>query len=148
MVTCRHALPGRQPVQQAVLEGRGGGAGRSGGAGRAGGLGRGQAGSLPGLGGGPGFGERAGEGRGGGQGGLPRGGDGGVALGVAERVRGRGAGRGGRQADRGGLARRLVRHPPGLAVRSLGWGGGQFFVCWGGERDRTDMRVQTYSASL
>lgn len=88
------------------------------------------------LGGGPGLGEGPcqrgwrGEGRGGGHlGHLPRGADGGVALGVAEAVGGRGAGGGGRQADGGRLTRGLVRHGPCLAVGAFGWDGGQLLSC-------------------
>ena len=102
--TCGHALPRRQSIQQAVFQRLGAGA-RGGGR-----LRRGQAGPLPGwLGSGPGLGERAskrgrgGEGRRGRCLGLSRRAYGGVALGVAEAVRGGGTGRGGGQADRGRL---------------------------------------------
>lgn len=106
------------------------------GAGRAGRLGRGQAGPLPrrlggrpSLGQGPGQRGRRGEGRGGGHLDPPRGADGGVSLRVAEAVRGRGAGGGGRQADRGGLTRRLVGHGSRLAVRDFGGDRGQLLCC-------------------
>lgn len=106
------------------------------GAGCAGGLRGRQAGPLPGrLGGRPGLGEsphqrgRRGEGRGRGHLDLPRGADGGVALRVAEAVRGRGAGRSGRQADRRRLTRRLVGHGSRLAVRDFGGDGGQLLCC-------------------
>lgn len=110
---------------------------RTGGAGR---LRRGQAGSLAGrLGGGPGLGEGpsqrgwGGQTRGGGHlGHLARRADGGVALRVAEAVRGGGAGGRGRQADGGGLTRGLVRHGSCLAVGGFGWDWGQLLCC----RDR------------
>ncbi|TNN40603.1 hypothetical protein EYF80_049239 [Liparis tanakae] len=121
-LTCGQALPGGQAVQEArrMVQRLGTGAGC------AGGLRRRQAGPLPGrLGGRPGLGEsprqrgRRGEGRGRGHLDLPRGADGGVALRVAEAVRGRGAGRSGRQADRRRLTRRLVGHGSRLANSSI-----------------------------
>lgn len=127
-VTCGHAFPGRQTIQEPrrVLQGLRAGA-------RCGGRLRGrQAGPLPGrFGGRSGLGERPGQRgrRGQRRGGchleLTRGTNGGVTLRVAEAVRRGGAGRGGRQADRGRLARRLVGHGSCLTVRAFGWNRGQ-----------------------
>lgn len=108
MFTCRHALPGRQSIQEALLQGLGnwghGGASEpQGGCGR---LRRGQAGSLPGLGGGPRLGERSGQGGWGRKGvgrpqwGLPRGGWGHLPRRAGQSIRGGGARRCGGQADR------------------------------------------------
>lgn len=131
-ITCGHALPGRQTVQETwgVVQGLRTGAGCGGR------LRWRQAGPVPGrFGGRSGFGERPGQwGRGGQRWGgchldLTRGADGGVTLRVAEAVRGGGAGRGGWQADRRRLTRGLVRHGSGLTVGSFRWDWGQL-LCW------------------
>lgn len=108
VITCRHALPRRQSIQEALLQGLGNrGHARASeqrrGCGR---LRRGQAGSLPGLWGGPRLGERSGQ-RGRGrkgvgrpQWGLPRGGWGHLPRRADQSIRGGGARRCGGQADR------------------------------------------------
>lgn len=106
--TCRHALPGRQSIQEAQLQGLGDcGHGRAceqlGGCGR---LRRGQTGSLPGLWGGPRLGERSGQGGRGRKGvgrpkqGLPRGARRHLPRRAGQSIRGGGARRCGGQADR------------------------------------------------
>lgn len=107
MFTCRHALPGRQSIQKALLQGLGNwGRGRaSEPRGGCGWLRRGQAGSLPRLRGRPRLGERSGQGGWGRKGvrrpqwGLPRGGWGHLPWGAGQSIRGGGARRGGGQAD-------------------------------------------------